>query len=492
MDTRSDPMSLGLFQERANDGYFDFNDPLQRSEGQWNKKQKSELIESILKGYPFGAVYVIKEQRDKLCEPRVASEEYLQRLSDELNQEVNETYKPEILIIVDGVQRLSTIIDYMNGLFALDKNIKPIRGMEVAGLKYNELPIRLQNYFTNRQIEMSIMSECSDSDKREIFRRINGGKPLTKSQKNTAIISYDLATKLQDILIRPSKDGFDGFWKKVLSKSLIKNGQDKDMVLEAMMLLDMDEDSLNFENESIQKFITYLEKDMSAKDKKDLFERLEKASDVLADVLGDDAHYINKLTIPVLVAGYCKVIKNKKKEEKEAYLENVKAFVEYAKLSKKYSFRKTDTSEVAQKKQEILRLLEVEPRYELARNYVQFNNTSGTASHDKVVGRWHVFKDMLKSIPADVPGEIEEIFDKQEAEKAEKATPKKRGRKPKVTQEAAASTSGEEQEMVEKQENSDDSQEQSSDVSQDIFENNEGESETGEVQEEGGVGGAEQ
>lgn len=467
MDTRLDPMGLGFFHHRVNDGYFDFNDPLQRSEGQWNKKQKSELIESILKGYPFGGVYVIREHRDKLCEPRVASEEYLQSLSDELNMTEEEDYRPEIMVIVDGVQRLSTIADYMNGLFSLDKNIKPIRGVEVAGLKFNELPDRLRSYFENRQIELSIMSECTDFDKREIFRRINGGKPLTKSQKNTSIISYELAAKIQDILNRPSKEGFEGFWEKAITKSLIKNGQDRDMVLETMMLLHLDEDSLSFENESIQKFISNLEEHVSAKEKNDLFERLEKASDVLSDVLGEDARYINKLTIPVLVAGYCKVIKNKKKEEKEAYLENIKAFIEYVKLSKKYRLRKTDTPDIAQKKQEVIGLLEVEPRYELARNYVQFNNTSGTASHDKVVGRWHIFKEMLKAKPTDVPSEIQDIFNKQEEEKAEKATPKKRGRKPKVAQqEAAAPATDEEQEISETQDTPAETQEESSDVDQ--------------------------
>ena len=54
---------------------------LQRPEGQWNNKQKSDLIDSLLRKYPVNPTYAIKEESG-------------------------------VLSVIDGIQRLSTVRDF--------------------------------------------------------------------------------------------------------------------------------------------------------------------------------------------------------------------------------------------------------------------------------------------------------------------------------------------------------------------------------------------
>ena len=84
---------------------------LQRKEGQWNKQQKSDLIDSLLRKYPINPTYSIKES--------------------------------DTLSVIDGVQRLSTVRDYLNDVFALSKTLEPVivhnETKEIAGKKFSKL-----------------------------------------------------------------------------------------------------------------------------------------------------------------------------------------------------------------------------------------------------------------------------------------------------------------------------------------------------------------
>lgn len=475
MKANPTPYPVSSFVYDANMGLYDFHDPLQRREGQWNLKQKSELIESLLIEDPFGAVYLSMEERKERCELRMSTEEGLEAISDEFN---GATETQTIKVIVDGIQRLSTIADYVNGLFALSKSAAPIGGIEVAGLKFDELPRKFREIINKQQINEVQLFNCTDADKRRIFVRVNSGKPLTKSQMNTAVASYELASDIQKILNETGEEDSEGFWKKVITKGLVKNGEDKDLILETMMLLS-DWGNVNpdfsFTNSEIQDFIQYIDSPENKGKRKDYLSEIKESSKALGDFLGDDTRYIKKLTIPMMVAGYAKVVKQKKKNGKEIYLENVKAFIEYFKLGRLNKERKTDSEEVVINKHAILHLIDVDPRYELAREYLPYYNTSGTASARNVSGRWNIFKQMLKEYPADASAEVKQVLDKIAEEKAEKAIPKKRGRKPKaVTQEDTASELGQPVEA---------------DIDQEAYGDNESENELS--QQEGESGGTE-
>ena len=88
-----------------------FKHKLQRREGVWNKSQKSLLIDSLLRGYLINPSYTVIEN----------GKQY----------------------VIDGVQRLSTIADYVEDKFSLSKDLEPIvldgEIYEIAGKKFSKL-----------------------------------------------------------------------------------------------------------------------------------------------------------------------------------------------------------------------------------------------------------------------------------------------------------------------------------------------------------------
>ena len=72
-------------------------------------------------------------------------------------------------IIIDGQQRITAILDFLNDKFALEP---PYLGPH-KGKTYSELPSDVQNVFLQYQIDFNEIKNASDEEVREIFSRVN-------------------------------------------------------------------------------------------------------------------------------------------------------------------------------------------------------------------------------------------------------------------------------------------------------------------------------
>lgn len=118
------------------------NTEYQRGGGLWPWPAKSYFIDTILKEFPFPKVY-FHERVDK------------------------ETKRPR-REIVDGQQRLSTIVDFVDGGFALGKNA---RGLE--GKRFNDLTEEQQNSFYSYTVSVDVIRNADRSEILQMFRRMN-------------------------------------------------------------------------------------------------------------------------------------------------------------------------------------------------------------------------------------------------------------------------------------------------------------------------------
>ena len=152
MDYTSKTRSLQSLVKDMNKGTINLSHKLQRPEGQWNRKQKSDLIDSLLRHYPINPTYAIVEEDGTLS-------------------------------VIDGVQRLSTIRDYIENIFALSKDMNDIiiNGEEknLSGLKFDKLDEDVKSEILNAELQIYRMTDCTETDIRELFRRQNAGKPLS-------------------------------------------------------------------------------------------------------------------------------------------------------------------------------------------------------------------------------------------------------------------------------------------------------------------------
>lgn len=128
-------------------------DPDFQREFVWDKNKQSRLIESILLRIPLPVFYVAEDAQGRL-------------------------------IVVDGRQRLTTLLNFLDNNLALQLKDRP----ELDGKRFDGLDVRLQNRVEDCQLLFYIIdSSVPERARLDIFERVNGGEVLTRQQMRNAI-----------------------------------------------------------------------------------------------------------------------------------------------------------------------------------------------------------------------------------------------------------------------------------------------------------------
>ena len=257
---------------------------LQRRESVWSNATKSLLIDSLLRGYIVPPVYTIISDRNLYVTQYV----------------------------IDGIQRLSTLKEFYNNKFAISKKAEPIviKGCEykIAGLKYNKLDPIVKEELDIAQITVYEISEYTDKDVREMFRRLNSGKPLNTSQKLTPDMSDELSDAIFDIISLP-------FFEKRLTPAQLKSSVDQSTALETLMFCNTnkDNDFALFTEKGRKRFIEYYNNRVES----DKIELIKTAINKLDESLEEDVK-IPKTSISVICYSAYKIYEENKNFEEFA------------------------------------------------------------------------------------------------------------------------------------------------------------------------------
>ena len=195
---------------------------LQREEGQWNRKKKTDLIDSLLRKYPINPTYGIKEDG--------------------------------VISIIDGVQRLSCVRDFLSDKFALDKRMESVlvNGEEksLAGLKFSKLDDDTKDAILNSELQVYELTDCTEKDIREMFRRQNAGVKLNSRQLRVCEECDEFSKAILSLAHHP-------FMNKIMSKAQRKNASDKDIIRQTLMLImtNKDNDFTSFEEKDMNAFV---------------------------------------------------------------------------------------------------------------------------------------------------------------------------------------------------------------------------------------------
>ncbi len=119
----------------------------------WKPRQKSRLVESVLLQIPLPAFYFAEDTDGNMR-------------------------------VVDGLQRLSTIRDFVRGDETRGFALHDLEYLELAGKRFSELPAPLKRRIHNAQITVHVIDPTTPSGiMYDIFRRINtGGTPLNAQE----------------------------------------------------------------------------------------------------------------------------------------------------------------------------------------------------------------------------------------------------------------------------------------------------------------------
>ena len=256
-----------------------FEHPIQRKSEQWNNQQKSLLLHSMLANYPVPNIYVLRED----------------------SQEVDEKNKPVFnYSVMDGKQRLTSVLSYIWGEFPLEENIPNIYvdevEYEIAGKYFCDLDEPVQYEIKRYKFEIVAFEDCSDREIEEIFFRLNNSTPLTKSQVAKAKIGVQLAEFINELLTSKFFTVSCNF-----SRAQLKTSDDQRSLIQSMMLLDTnnvpDFELKDFSENSILEYSENIREHYSDKQSN----ILKSAIQYLTDAFPEKQKQIRKISIPMLI-----------------------------------------------------------------------------------------------------------------------------------------------------------------------------------------------
>ena len=280
MKTSTKGRTLQWINNQYQKGNISFSHKLQRPVGQWNTKMKSLLIHSLLSGFPINPIYIVDEDNT--------------------------------LYTLDGSQRTSTCIDYINDKFTLSKDTPNItitskengetiaKEYEIAKKKFSKLDEEVQSTLLACSLDFCTISDFTDLEVKEMFRRQNSSKPL--SGKLLRIIHESDA--FSEAVYSLSNHPFMG---KLVTTAQRKNGTDRDLIIQTLMLIctNQERDFTSFRTKDIDTFvIDYAD------------ESLEKI-DTLREAMDSFNEAVKEIKVPVtsvsviLYSGY-RIKKDKK------------------------------------------------------------------------------------------------------------------------------------------------------------------------------------
>lgn len=280
MKTSSKERTLQWICNQSKKGNISFSHKLQRPIGQWNAKMKSLLIHSLLSGIPVNPIYVVEESG--------------------------------IIYTLDGSQRTSICIDYINNGFSLSKDTPNViitsnengesitKEYEIAGKRFKKLDKEIQDTLLACSLEFCTLSEYTDDEVKEMFSRQNAGKPLNGKLLRIVHESDIFSEAVYSLATHP-------FMSKLVTKTQCKNGTDRDLIIQTMMLIETNQehDFTSFRTKDIDEFVKNFPEESLAK-----FDVLKEAMDKF-DVSFEEIK-IPITSIPmVLYSGY-RIIKDKK------------------------------------------------------------------------------------------------------------------------------------------------------------------------------------
>lgn len=241
------------FARLVRDGRIDMAHIVQRGLA-WSKSNKSALIESAIIGYPIPPIFC---KRDHSLDM--------------------------VYSVMDGKQRLNAISEFMNNSFSLS-TIPPVTyfdddqnqdvTIDISGLKFRNLPSSLQNLLRTCTIDVIYFNNLTKEEEKELFKRLNAGKPLTA--KNKLLASCN---NLEDIM----KIGEHPLFKDMLSDRARSNKNQVGIVMKMWSMLNLDIDSISFDSKSFNNLIETIE--ITQDQKNELIEILDFIMDIREELV---------------------------------------------------------------------------------------------------------------------------------------------------------------------------------------------------------------
>lgn len=208
-----------LFKEYKK-GKLRFDKAIQRGEA-WGLEQRSDLIHSILYGFPIPPVLV---------------------------QETDDDF----MWFLDGKQRVYVaLLSFLQGEFALSKKTEDVYGIKIAGKKFEDLPKSMREHINDATIQLVKIKHITEEEVDKLFVKWNSGTPLRKIELIRAMHS-SLIDQIKPIKESPFFSQDIHFTKDAKSKLV-----DEEIIFTVSMLFEKGVENIKgFSPAQIQEYVT--------------------------------------------------------------------------------------------------------------------------------------------------------------------------------------------------------------------------------------------
>jgi transcriptional regulator with XRE-family HTH domain len=154
---RTDQRTVQEVVRRIQNNRYDLNPDFQR-DFVWSASKQSRLIESCIMRIPLPVLYVAEATDGRI-------------------------------IVVDGLQRLSTFTRFLDNQLKLSfERADDVPPHPLEGKRFRDLDLKLQERVEDTQLTLYILdSKAPERAKLDIFDRVNSGEPLTRQQMRNSL-----------------------------------------------------------------------------------------------------------------------------------------------------------------------------------------------------------------------------------------------------------------------------------------------------------------
>src|SRR6266536_3914641 len=258
---------------------YDLQPDFQR-EKVWNEEDEQKLLDTILRKWDIPKVY--------------------------LNVDDEDSFE-----VIDGQQRLTTIFRFYDNTVSLSEE----NNKQYGGLYYDDLPDKVKDIFDDYELDLVLIENATDEELRELFARLQLGKPLNTGEKLNAIHGQmrDFAKKLT---------GHKFFTKKVQ----LKNTRFTYLSIASQLCILTVK---GIENHKFRDIEDFLNSNVNFNDKSEHGKRVVKILDLLAKIFSDDNQiFRNRASITTIFTIVNDLIKNGYDFTKEVNRNKLKDFYE--------------------------------------------------------------------------------------------------------------------------------------------------------------------
>src|SRR5579863_3669797 len=171
----------------------------------WSPNAKSFLIDTILRGKPIPKFFI--------------------------RQKLNVTTKTSIREIVDGQQRIRSILSYINDGFVVSKR----HNADFGGIRFSQLDENVQAQILSYEVSVDLLINLPDSEVLDIFSRLNSYAIVLNEQEKINATHFSSFKILADEIGRK----YTEYWSKqgVLTDNQILRMQEVNLVADLLIAM---------------------------------------------------------------------------------------------------------------------------------------------------------------------------------------------------------------------------------------------------------------